>query len=389
MSNSTSPLLGYLRPDGRWGFRNHILILPLHQALSTAARDIADATPGAVAISHDWSGEIDKDFERITKTFAGFAGNPNIFTTVALTIGTEVETGIIERARKFSPTPLVEIKLSDAGSMFKLVTNALEKATELAEQAAAEPRTPAPWSSVVLGLECGGSDAYSGITANPALGVASDRLVEFGATSILAETMEILGAEHLLAARALDPKVGAQIIEVVARYERSINYEGIDIRGAQPSRGNIEGGLSTLEEKSLGAAKKAGNAAFTGVLEYADRPTAPGLYFMDTPGHDIEQLTGFAAADVNITVFTTGRGTPTGSAVIPTIKVATNSEMGLVLTDLIDINAGTISDGTQTLEEVGQIIFDEIVKVANGQLTKAEIGKHHEFNLSRLYGSTL
>jgi altronate dehydratase large subunit len=192
-----------------------------------------------------------------------------------------------------------------------------------------------------------------------------------------------------LAARALDPKVGAQIIEVVARYERSINYEGIDIRGAQPSRGNIEGGLSTLEEKSLGAAKKAGNAPFTGVLEYADRPTAPGLYFMDTPGHDIEQLTGFAAADVNITVFTTGRGTPTGSAVIPTIKVATNSEMGLVLTDLIDINAGTISDGTQTLEEVGQIIFDEIVKVANGQLTKAEIGKHHEFNLSRLYGSTL
>jgi len=344
MSNSTSPLLGYLRPDGRWGFRNHILILPLHQALSTAARDIAEATPGAVAISHDWSGEIDKDFERITKTFAGFAGNPNIFTTVA---------------------------------------------TELAEKAAAEPRTRAPWSSVVLGLECGGSDAYSGITANPALGVASDRLVEFGATSILAETMEILGAEHLLAARALDPKVGAQIIEVVARYERSINYEGIDIRGAQPSRGNIEGGLSTLEEKSLGAAKKAGNAPFTGVLEYADRPTVPGLYFMDTPGHDIEQLTGFAAADVNITVFTTGRGTPTGSAVIPTIKVSTNSEMGLVLTDLIDINAGTISDGTQTLEEVGQIIFDEIVKVANGQLTKAEIGKHHEFNLSRLYGSTL
>ncbi|NDF03073.1 MAG: altronate dehydratase [Actinobacteria bacterium] len=329
---------------------------------------------GAVAISHDWSGEIDNDFERITKTFAGFAGNPNIFTTVALTIGTDVEAGIIERAKKFSPIPLVEVKLSDAGSMFKLVTTALEKATELAEQAAAQSRVPAPWSSVVLGLECGGSDAYSGITANPALGIASDRFVEFGATSILAETMEILGAEHLLAARALDPKVGAQIIEVVARYERSINYEGIDIRGAQPSRGNIEGGLSTLEEKSLGAAKKAGNAPFTGVLEFADRPTAPGLYFMDTPGHDIEQLTGFAAADVNITVFTTGRGTPTGSAVIPTIKVATNSEMGLVLTDLIDLNAGTISDGTQTLEEVGQILFDEIVKVANGQLTKAEHG---------------
>lgn len=155
--------------------------------------------------------------------------------------------------------------------MFKLVTTALEKVTELTEQAAAQSRTPAPWSSVVLGLECGGSDAYSGITANPALGIASDRFVEFGATSILAETMEILGAEHLLAARALDPKVGAQIIEVVARYERSINYEGIDIRGAQPSRGNIEGGLSTLEEKSLGAAKR---LAMHHLLECSNLPIA-------------------------------------------------------------------------------------------------------------------
>ena len=226
------------------------------------------------------------------------------------------------------------------------------------------------------------------ITANPALGIASDKFVELGATSILAETMEILGAEHLLAARAKSPEVGQAIIDVVARYEQSITYEGIDIRGAQPSRGNIEGGLTTLEEKSLGAAKKAGNAPFTGVLDYAHLPTEPGLYFMDTPGHDIEQLTGFAAADVNITVFTTGRGTPTGSAVIPTIKVATNTEMALSLPDLIDLNAGTIADGTETVAEVGDRIFKEIIEVANGKLTSAEVGGHREFNLSRLYGST-
>ena len=385
----SSPLKAYKRANGAWCLRNQVLILPMHSALSSTARAIADNSDGAVAISHDWSGEKDNDLARILFTLSGYASNPNIFATVFLSIGNPEEEQIIKGAQALGLTRFTNLLLPEIGSMEKLQQQALTIANGYVKEASAEARVDAPWSAIVLGLECGGSDALSGITANPALGVASDRLVEFGATSILAETMEILGAEHLLAARALDPKVGAQIIEVVARYERSINYEGIDIRGAQPSRGNIEGGLSTLEEKSLGAAKKAGNAPFTGVLEYADRPTAPGLYFMDTPGHDIEQLTGFAAADVNITVFTTGRGTPTGSAVIPTIKVATNSEMGLVLTDLIDINAGTISDGTQTLEEVGQIIFDEIVKVANGQLTKAEIGKHHEFNLSRLYGSTL
>lgn len=383
-------LLGYPRSDGRWGFRNHILILPLHQALCSAAREIENSAPkSAVAVSHDWSGEIDSDFERITKVFAGIANNPNNFSTIFLTIGTEIEAKIIERSRALGATLLHALSLSDAGSMADLVTRAIALVRQLKDAASKELRVSAPASAIVLGLECGGSDAYSGITANPALGLASDRLVELGATSILGETMEILGSEHLLAARALDPAAGQQIIDVVARYEKSINYEGIDIRGAQPSRGNIEGGLSTLEEKSLGAAKKAGNAPFTGVLEYADHPKAPGLYFMDTPGHDIEQLTGFAAAGVNIAVFTTGRGTPTGSAVIPTIKVATNTQMAGVLADLIDLNAGTIADGSETLEEVGALIFDEIVKVANGQETKAELGGHHEFNLSRLYGSAL
>ena len=246
-------------------------------------------------------------------------------------------------------------------------------------------RTAAPWSAIHLGLECGGSDALSGITANPALGVASDRLVELGAVSVLGETTEILGAEHLLAARALDPKVGQAIIDMVAKYERSINFEGIDMRGAQPSRGNIEGGLTTLEEKSLGAAKKAGNAPFTGALDYADPATKPGLYMMDTPGHDIEQLTGFAAAGINICVFTSGRGTPTGNAVVPTIKVSTNTPMFKSIPDLIDLNAGTIADGTEDLDQVGVRIFKEIVEVANGKLTKAEIGGHQEFALSRMY----
>ena len=382
-------LTGYDRGNGRWGFRNHVLILPLHQILSSSAREIEAKSEGAVAVSHDWSQVIEKDHERIIHSLAGNATNPNLYATVLLRLGTPIEDEVITRAKKYGKTKLIEVSLTEAKSIENLTQVGIQRANELLKEAKAQQRVSAPISAIVLGLECGGSDAYSGITANPALGVASDELVAQGATSILGETMEILGAEHLLAQRAITKEVGQQIIDVVARYEASINYEGIDIRGAQPSRGNIEGGLSTLEEKSLGAAKKAGNAQFTGVLEYAIAPIKAGLYFMDTPGHDIEQLTGFGAAGVNITVFTTGRGTPTGSAVMPTIKVATNTEMASAIPDIIDLNSGTISDGTQTLEENGELIYQLILDVANGQLTKAELGGHHEFNLSRLYGSSL
>jgi len=382
-------LTGYERGDGRWGFRNHVLILPLHQILSSSAREIELKSDGAVAVSHDWSQVIEKDHERIIHLLAGNATNPNLYATILLRLGTPIEDEVIARAKKYGKTKLIEVSLTETKSIENLTQAGIQKANELLKEAKAQQRVSAPLSAIVLGLECGGSDAYSGITANPALGVASDELVAQGATSILGETMEILGAEHLLARRAITKEVGQQIIDVVARYEASINYEGIDIRGAQPSRGNIEGGLSTLEEKSLGAAKKAGNAQFTGVLEYAIAPTKAGLYFMDTPGHDIEQLTGFGAAGVNITVFTTGRGTPTGSAVMPTIKVATNTEMATAIPDIIDLNSGTIADGTQSLEENGKLIYQLILDVANGQLTKAELGGHHEFNLSRLYGSSL
>ena len=382
-------LSGFKRSNGKWGFRNHVLILPLHQMLSAIAREIESTAPGCVAVSHDWAQLPEPDQDRILHTLSGLPANPNLFVTIALRIGTPIEDQLIAMAKAKGATNIIEVSLANEKTLNQLRDTTSKIALEQLALAKEQPRLAAPISAIVLGLECGGSDAYSGITANPALGVASDKLIAEGATSILAETMEILGAEHLLAKRAITKEVGQQIIDVVARYENSINYEGIDIRGAQPSRGNIEGGLSTLEEKSLGAAKKAGNAPFTGVLDYADQPTAPGLYFMDTPGHDIEQLTAFAAAGVNITVFTTGRGTPTGSAVMPTIKIATNTEMATALSDLIDMNSGTIADGTQTLEENGMQIYDLIIKVANGQLTKAEIGGHHEFNLSRLYGSSL
>jgi altronate dehydratase large subunit len=259
-------LTGYQRATGKWGFRNHVLILPLHQMLSAIARDIELTAPGAVAVSHDWAQLPEKDQDRILHTLSGVPANPNLFTTIALRLGTPIEDQLIAMAKAKGATNIIEISLSNEKSLNQLRDTTSKIALEQLALAKEQPRTPAPISAIVLGLECGGSDAYSGITANPALGVASDKLIDQGGTSILAETMEILGAEHLLAKRAITPEVGRQIIDVVARYEKSISYEGIDIRGAQPSRGNIEGGLSTLEEKSLGAAKKAGNAAFTAFL---------------------------------------------------------------------------------------------------------------------------
>ena len=382
-------LKAFARSDGRFGLRNHVLVLPLHSALCATARKIADGSIGAVAVSHDWSGEVDGDFDRIVKTISGFAANPNNFATVFLTIGTPNELAIIELAKKIGLARAEVLNVAEFGSMAKIADIGLQMANSLVKESKLQNRVSAPWNAIILGQECGGSDALSGITANPALGVASDRLVELGAASVLGETTEILGAEHLLAARAITPEIGAQIIETVARYERSINYEGIDMRGAQPSRGNIEGGLTTLEEKSLGAAKKAGSAQFSGVLEYADQVPNSGLYFMDTPGHDTEQLTGFGAGGINIIVFTTGRGTPTGSAIVPTIKVATNSTMANAIPDLIDLNAGTIADGLKTLSEVGGELFDLILEVANGKETKAEKGLHHEFSLSRMYNTVI
>ena len=380
-----SPLKAFKRSNGAWGLRNQVLVLPLHSALSATARAIANNSDGAVAISHDWSGEKDNDLTRILFTLSGYASNPNIFATIFLSIGSPEEEEIVENAQKLGLERYSNLLLPEIGSMQALQEKAIAIANQFCKEASAQARIDAPWSAIVLGLECGGSDALSGITANPALGVASDRLVELGASSVLGETTEILGAEHLLAARAIDPAVGKKIVEMVARYEDSINYEGIDIRGAQPSRGNIEGGLSTLEEKSLGAAKKAGNAPFTGTLEFGEIPSAPGLYFMDTPGHDIEQLAGFGAGHINVVVFTSGRGTPTGSAIMPTIKVSTNTPMYESIPDLIDLDAGTIADGIETLAQVGSRIFNEIVQVANGKLTKAERGGHHEFALSRMY----
>ena len=376
-------LLAFPRADGRWGIRNHVLVLPLHAAACNAAELVVRHVPSAVTVRHDWQAlSNDPDAGRVARTFVGFASHPNV--AACIVIGVDEEGAAVAQAAKLRGSDVHVFSLAGCGGTERTVAAAAPVALELTTGAAQMSREPAPTAALVLGLECGASDAWSGVTANPALGAASDRLVAAGGTAILAETSELLGAEHLLARRAATPEIGAAIVEMVARFERDIATFGVDLRGSQPTPGNIAGGLSTIEEKSLGAARKGGNAPVSGVLDYAGRPLSVGLHVMDTPGQDIEQMVGMVAGGANIVAFTTGHGTPTGSPIAPCLKISTTSAAFERVTDVIDLNAGTILDGTETLEEAGIRILERLVAVANGELTATERRRNHEFALSRL-----
>src|ERR1700726_2249086 len=239
------------------------------------------------------------------------------------------------------------------------------------EQASAENRTEIPASKIVLGLNCGGSDSFSGITANPALGICSDMLASIGAAAVLAETTECFGAEHLLVRRSRNRQVAERFLSFIAGYKQYLNRFGGSFDD-NPSPGNKEGGLTNILEKSLGAVAKAGSSPLMDVVDYAQRITSPGFVFMNTPGYDPVSLTGLAAGGVNLIAFTTGRGSAIGFPSIPVIKIASNSVTYNRMRDNMDINAGTIADGERTVPQVGQEILDMVLRVASGERTCAE-----------------
>jgi altronate dehydratase large subunit len=375
-------LMGYRRADGRWGVRNHVLVMPLRSAANLAAARIAEGMAGLVTVSHEWQGELDDpDRQRIERTLAGFAANPNV--AAALLIGVSADDRVLADRIAAVGEPVEFLAMTDHRGTAGTIAVGGPVARALAAQAGRLEREPMPYAGLQLGLECGGSDAMSGVTANPSLGIASDLLVAAGGTSILAETPELIGAERILAARAVNERVAERVIEIITRFEVAIRELGVDVRGAQPTPGNQAGGLTTIEEKSLGAAKKGGDAPVSGVLEFAERPTGAGLHIMDTPGHDIEQMVAMVAGGCNIVAFTTGRGSPTGSAVVPVIKIASNTPIFERMRGDIDLNAGTVLDGELTLQAMGRLIYDFVIEVANGRPTSTELRGNHEFAISR------
>ncbi len=379
---------GYVRPDGKVGVRNHVLILPTVICSLFTARKIASMFPQVVCIENQHGCcQIGPDLDLTTKVLINTAKNPNVAAVLVVALGCEsvpYEKVVKEIEATGKPVELVVIQ--EEGEI-KTIEKGIRIVREFVEYANSLKRKSVDISSLIVGIECGGSDWTSAIAANPAVGYVANKLIDLGATVIFAETTELIGAEHILAKRAVNEEVAKKLLETVKRVEEKAKSIGVDIRGGQPTRGNIEGGITTIEEKSLGAIYKAGTKPLKGVLDYADSPKERGLYFMDTPGQDIESVVGMVAGGAQIILFTTGLGTPTGNPIAPVIKVTGNPWTYEKMKENIDINAGTIILGEKTIEEVGEEIFNKLIRVANGELTKAEILGHREFGIYKLYST--
>ena len=380
--------MGYCRPDGSVGIRNHVLVIPTVGCANQVARGIARTVEGSVWVEHQHGcSQLAPDAAQTAKVFIGHGTNPNVFGVVVVGLGCEVVRAqeVAEEIKKQCPyKPVHCVIIQDCGGSYRAITDGAIAAHKMIEEASMMVRSPVPVSHLILGTECGGSDACSGLSANPALGATSDLLIDLGGTAILSETPELIGAEHIIAGRAINKEVETKCYETVRNFEKIANAVGVDMRGGNPTPGNIEGGLSSIEEKSLGCVHKGGTRPLVDVIGYADKITQKGLVYMDTPGNDIEQLTGMAAGGCHICVFTTGRGTPTGSPIVPTIKVASNTAMYKSMQDNMDFNAGTVIDGEESIEEAGERLLAEMIKVASGKKTKAEILGHNDFGIQRI-----
>jgi altronate dehydratase large subunit len=379
---------GFLRPDGRIGVRNHVLVIPSVVCANRVARGIAQQVSGATWFEHQHGcTQLGADAELTAQVLAAHGAHPNVYGVVVVGLGCETirAQDIAQAIKTRCPDKSVELVIiQDEGGSIRATAAGVSAASRMVGQASIQERQAIDISELILGTECGGSDACSGISANPALGAASDLLIEAGGSVILAETTELIGAEHLVAARAVSDTVARRCYEVIQRCEAAATAMGVDMRGGQPTPGNIEGGLSSIEEKSLGCIYKAGSKPLQDVIEYAAPVVKKGLVWMDTPGQDIEQITGMVAGGCHLVVFTTGRGTPCASPIAPTIKVATNTPLFEKMNDNLDLNAGTIISGDEPVSDVGERIFREMVEVASGKLTKAEILGFNDFAIKRI-----
>lgn len=365
---------GYRRANGKAGVRNLVLVIPSVVCSQGAAEAITRNLKGAVYLPNVFGcAQVGADREQTKRTLVGFGTNPNVFSVLIVGNGCE-NLPAKELAEAIAPSgKRVEyIEIQEIGGTKKTIAKGKKIVKDMLAEAATLKREPIPISELILATECGGSDYTSGLASNPALGVASDLLVAAGGTVILSETTELIGAEHLLARRARTPEIGQQVLDLIAWWEREAIATGQDIRGANPAPGNIAGGITTIEEKSLGCIYKGGTTTLEEVIKYAFPPTKKGLVLMDTPGHDIDQLTGMMAGGAQIAVFTTGRGTPTGSPIAPVIKITGNALTARKMKDNIDLDVSGILKGKETVKEAGQRIFEEIIAVASGKLTKAE-----------------
>lgn len=377
---------GYRRPNGKVGIRNHLLLLPTVVCANQVVNRIQQQVSGSVAIPHQHGcSQVGEDKERTHKVLVGMGKNPNVGAVLVVSLGCEVMNA--EQIRDEiaeSGKPVIWIDIQDEGGSVNTIKKGTEIAKELSQRIQCIPNEDVSLSELIVGVKCGGSDATSGLCSNPALGRTSDMIIKQGGSIVMGETTEIIGAEHILAEKAVNEHVKNKLYDSISQFEKEIERMGVDMRGGNPSPGNIEGGLSSIEEKSLGCISKAGTAPLQGVVDYASEIPGKGFYFMDSPGNDIECVSGMAAAGIQLVCFTTGRGTPTGNPIVPVIKISGNEIMAKRMADNIDVDTSPVLQGKESIQQAGERILNEIVNVASGQQTKAEILGHQEFSISRI-----
>lgn len=377
---------GYARANGDFGIRNHLLIIPTVICANQVCSRIEQMVPDTVAIPHQHGcSQIGADKDRTFDVLAGTGRNPNVGAVLIVSLGCEVvDPQALADAIRETGKPVEWFDIQSAGGSIKAIQHGVELARRMRAELDRAEKVDVPFSKLRIGVKCGGSDATSGLASNPALGVAADAIIADGGAVVIGETTEIIGAEHLLAERCVTPDVSSKLYSIVERFEREVERAGADMRGGNPSPGNIAGGLTTIEEKSLGCISKCGTAPIRAVIEYAEQIPNGGLYFMDSPGNDIECVSGMAAGGAHLVCFTTGRGTPTGSAVVPVIKITANAQMYRRMEDNMDVDVSGLLTGAFDLREAGRRIEREIREVADGKLTKAEILGHREFSINRI-----
>ena len=379
--------MGYRRPDGKAGIRNKVLILPTCVCSSETCRIVADQVEGAIYTSNQAGcSEVEQNLKICYDMYSGFAANPNIYGTVLIGLGCEGCTPdkMADAIREKTNKPLAVVVIQDEGGTVNAINKAVKYAREFVQEASLVQKEEIPLSELFIGLECGGSDATSGLAANPVVGKVSDLVVDNGGSAVMSETTEFIGAEHILVKRAATPEIKKQIIGICKNLEEHLANVNQNLRTGQPTPGNKEGGISTIEEKSLGCIYKGGTRPIVEVLDYAQMPTKKGALIMDTPGFDVASVTAMVAGGCQLVIFTTGRGTPTGNIIAPVIKVTGNAKTYKNMKDNIDFDASLVLSGEKTIDERGQELFEEMLEVANGKVTKAEAFGFNECSMQRI-----
>jgi altronate dehydratase large subunit len=363
-----------------------VLVVPTVICASVVAERVAASVPTGAALPHlAGCGQLGPDMRITHDTLAAYCGHPNVGAVLVVALGCEqvVAQTLAESAKRHGK-PAEIVAIQSEGGTVRATEKGARIAREFADTLARVNREWCDVSELVLSLKCGGSDYTSGLASNPTLGRVTDRLVDLGGTAVLGEIAEIMGAEHLLASRATRQSTATELIQIITRVETEARSLGLDIRGTQPSPGNIRGGLTTIEEKSLGATHKGGERApLEDVVGYAKPISRKGLTVMDTPGLDVESVTGMVGGGAQVVVFTTGLGTPTGNPIAPVIKVTGNARTARQMADNIDLDVSGIMDDSETLDSAADRLFAEVLAVASGQQTSAERLGHREFAIHR------